>query len=187
MKEENYSVVIIDHDDNLLLERILDKELARTMDAQDCEIIVVVAKGKKESDNLLERLRPRFPELRATFVPDSARRMDSQKIAITLGVKAAQNDRVVLMDTLKQTFSSFECFANRLRHNKLMRHTETGIDFENSDESISLSKGLFLARDCFDENLAFVYGCYEKPARLKHGAWLIRIKYILSKCHLYRS
>jgi hypothetical protein len=185
METENYSVVIIDHDDPQLLERALQRAFLYAEENAQGEVIVVVAKGKKESDSLLERMSPQHPELRVTFVPDSSRRMDGQKIALTLGVKAASYDRVVVIDTLTTDFSPFNIFVNQLRHRRLIRHTLTGIDFENAVESISLSKTLFLQREHFDENLMFVYNCYHQQPLLGKGMWLIRLKYLLAKCHLY--
>jgi len=187
MDNENYSMVIIDHDDTELLEQMLQRLLPQTEQHAGCEVIVVVAKGKKESDNLLERMHPQYPNLKATFVPDSARRMDTHKIAITLGVKAAANKDVAFFDPLYPTFTPFGRFANEQRHRRLVRRTGKGIDFANDEDCIRLNRDLFLERDHFDENLSFVCSCYASPAWFAKGMWLTRLKYLLAKCHLYSA
>lgn len=186
MDNENYSTVIIDHDDTEMLEQMLQQILPQAQQDADGEVIVVVAKGKKESDSLLERLNPHYPKLRTTFVPDSSRRMDGQRIAITLGIKAAANNNVILYDTLYQTFTPFCRFANKQRHNKLMHRTAQGIDFVNEENNIHLDRDLFLQREHFDKNLSFVCDCYATPAWFAKGMWWVRLKYLMAKCHLYR-
>lgn len=178
------SVVIIDHDDPILLSQTLTAVIHDT-DELSAEVIVVVEKGKRKSEDVLERLRPQYPQLRVTFVPDSARRMDNRRIALTLGIKAAANDTVTIYDTFCNEFSPFRVFSNKVRHRRLTKHNGTGIDFGNDSESISLNKQLFLERDHFDNNLTFLCLCYDRPAIVRNGAWLTRLKYLLSKCHLY--
>jgi hypothetical protein len=185
MDNEHYSYVIIDDDNMEVLEKMLEqtKETAQDLSA---DTIVVIANGKKESEEFFERMKPSFPNLRVTFVPDSSRLMDSLHIAITLGIKAAQQQRVYMLHVGCPEFSPFRIFANKLNHRKLERRTNgKGVDFCNTPTSICLDKQRFLERENFDENLQFVYNCYLKPAIFARGMWLIRIKYLLAKCHMY--
>ena len=118
MTNENTSIVIIDHNDAAKLEDAIREHLSAHNDNEQVqdensqnETIIVVDKGKKESEELLERMKPQFPDIHITFVPDSSRRMSDQKIAILLGVRAASNDRIELIDTLYRGFSSFRQFS----------------------------------------------------------------------------
>ena len=125
---DNTSVVIIDLDNDQQLEPMLRRSLEQADEATKREVIVVAGKGRKESEALLERLRPQYPDLRITFVPDSSRRMNRRKIALTLGVKAATHNQIVIFDTLTQHFTPYMQFAQSVMHKKLARRTG-GIDF----------------------------------------------------------
>ena len=183
---KNISLVIIDHDNNQQLERLLNRCLEQTDEDTEKEIIVVANKGRKESEALLERLRPQYPELRITFVPDSSRRMNKRMIALTLGVKAATHDRVMLIDTRCQLFSPYMQFVQRQMHRKLTRRTG-GIDFSTSDEALTFSKQQFLQRDAFEAHLHFLNNCYEPKQGSLRKRMGMRMKYLLAKCHLYRG
>jgi hypothetical protein len=184
MDKENCSIVIISHDDNEILAEMLGEDCAPDLTSQT-EVIVVIEKGKKESEAFMERMKPSHPTLHVTFVPESSRQMDSRQIAITLGVKASQGDSICIKDTLLREFSPFHIFANKVNHLKLRNKNDKGVEFDNDTNSIFLNKHLFLERECFEENLRFICNCFRKPALFCRGMWLIRIKYILAKCHLY--
>ena len=179
-------MVIIDHDNNQQLEGLLRRCLEQTDEDMEKEVIVVADKGRKESEALLERLRPQYPALRITFVPDSSRRMSKRKIALTLGVKAATYDRVMLIDTQCQLFSPYIQFVQRQMHRKLIKRTG-GIDFTTSDEALTFSKQQFLERDSFEAHLRFLNDCYEPKQRSFRRRMGMRTKYLLAKCHLYRG
>lgn len=61
------------------------------------EVIVVVDKDEDGTDDFLKAYGKR-PNLYTTFVPDSSRYMSRRKLAITLGVKAAKNELILLTD-----------------------------------------------------------------------------------------
>ena len=46
----------------------------------------------------LKKLKKEYPHLKTSFVPHDAKYIDSKKIAVILGVKAAQNDILVFTD-----------------------------------------------------------------------------------------
>lgn len=60
------------------------------------EVIVVNADSEEWVDDVVKVLRPQYPTLRTTFVPQQSRNLSRQKLAITLGIKAASHDIVVL-------------------------------------------------------------------------------------------
>lgn len=191
MTNENTSIVIIDHNDAAKLENAIrehlsvhnDNEQVQDENSQN-ETIIVVDKGKKESEELLERMKPQFPDIHITFVPDSSRRMSDQKIAILLGVRAASNDRIELIDTLYRGFSPFRQFSCMQRHRSLSRRGG-GFDFEMNEDALFFSKSKFLKRDAFEKNISFIHSCYEPPSgQFAKRCWM-RVKYVLHKCHLY--
>lgn len=61
------------------------------------EVIVVVDKDEDGTGDFLKAYGKR-PNLYTTFVPDSSRYMSRRKLAITLGVKAAKNELILLTD-----------------------------------------------------------------------------------------
>jgi glycosyltransferase involved in cell wall biosynthesis len=61
------------------------------------EVIVVVDKDEDGTGDFLKAYSKR-PNLYTTFVPDSSRYMSRRKLAITLGVKAAKNELILLTD-----------------------------------------------------------------------------------------
>lgn len=61
------------------------------------EVIVVVDKDEDGTGDFLKGYGKR-PNLYTTFVPDSSRYMSRRKLAITLGVKAAKNELILLTD-----------------------------------------------------------------------------------------
>lgn len=92
---EPLTVLLTPHDNVEQLERNLDAYL--TQDYPDFRVIVVTWKGDHETDNLLKRYA-RNPRLYTTYIPDSSRYMPREKLAVTLGVKAAKTEWVVLAD-----------------------------------------------------------------------------------------
>ena len=61
------------------------------------EVIAVVDKDEDGTGDFLKAYGKR-PNLYTTFVPDSSRYMSRRKLAITLGVKAAKNELILLTD-----------------------------------------------------------------------------------------
>lgn len=62
----------------------------------DFEIIVVNADASESVDDAMTLLQVEYPQLRSTFIPDSTANVSKRKLGITLGVKAAKNDIVVV-------------------------------------------------------------------------------------------
>lgn len=60
------------------------------------EVVVVDEQTESDTADALKRLTAKFPQLRHTFVPPSVRFIGRQKLAITLGIKAAKHEWVVL-------------------------------------------------------------------------------------------
>jgi len=88
------SVVICCRDEAQALEENLPAILAQR-DVR-MEVIVVDDASGDSTVDVLKRLENTYPNLRHTFVPKSARYVSREKLAVTLGVKAAKYDWVVL-------------------------------------------------------------------------------------------
>lgn len=63
------------------------------------EVIVVDDGAYSDTDTLVKRLKHSFPNLYLTFAPDGARVLSRKKLALTLGIKAAKGDIIVVTDS----------------------------------------------------------------------------------------
>ena len=79
-----------------LLRRHLPQLLSQEYEA-GYEVVVVAEKGDSDTEDILNSYAGN-PLLYATYVPDSSRYMSRKKLAITLGVKAAHNEWIVMTD-----------------------------------------------------------------------------------------
>ena len=79
-----------------MLERHLPQFLSQDY-APGFEVVVVAEKGDSDTEDVLNRYAGN-PLLYATYIPDSSRYMSRKKLAITLGVKAAHNEWIVMTD-----------------------------------------------------------------------------------------
>lgn len=62
------------------------------------EVVVADQISEDETPTLLARLRERFPHLRQTFVPASGRHIELRKLALTLGIRAARSEWIVVVN-----------------------------------------------------------------------------------------
>lgn len=88
------SVVVPCYNSAAALEENLPLLLEQTFAAY--EVIVVDEASTDETRDVIKRLSARYPRLRSTFVPATARYVARRKLAITLGVRAARAPWVVL-------------------------------------------------------------------------------------------
>ena len=79
-----------------MLERHLPQFLSQDY-APGFEVVVVAEKGDSDTEDVLNRYAGN-PLLYSTYIPDSSRYMSRKKLAITLGVKAAHNEWIVMTD-----------------------------------------------------------------------------------------
>lgn len=90
------SVLITVHRNAPALEHYLSLCLSQQY-APGFEVIVVAEKGDTEAEDVLKRFGAN-KRLYTTFIPESSRYMSRKKLAITLGVKAAHNEWIVLTE-----------------------------------------------------------------------------------------
>ena len=67
-------------------------------DYPNYEVIVINDRSYDETETVLEQFKKDYPHLKTSFVPHDAKYIDSKKIAVILGVKAAKNDILVFTD-----------------------------------------------------------------------------------------
>jgi glycosyltransferase involved in cell wall biosynthesis len=94
---EPVSIIITAHDESYELEQNLESILKQDY-SPGYEVIVVDTASTDETPEVLKRLKAGNPNLYTTFTPDSSRYMSRKKLAITLGVKAAHHEWVIIMD-----------------------------------------------------------------------------------------
>jgi GT2 family glycosyltransferase len=90
------SVVVIAHNQGSLLEKNL--EAIASQNYKSFEIVVVNDDSDDDTAYVITRIERRFPNVRHTFTPHSARYVSHSKLSITLGVRAARNEYIVLTE-----------------------------------------------------------------------------------------
>ena len=89
-------LVTVQHKQAHMLRRHLPQLLSQDYEA-GYEVVVVGEKSDSDTEDILNSYAGN-PLLYATYVPDSSRYMSRKKLAITLGVKAAHNEWIVMTD-----------------------------------------------------------------------------------------
>ncbi len=90
------SVVICARDEEENLRKFLPFILEQ--DYPDYEVIVINDASFDNTDDYLSLMMKSYPNLRTTFVPDGTTNLSTKKLGITLGIKAAKNDLILLTD-----------------------------------------------------------------------------------------
>jgi hypothetical protein len=91
------SVLITAHDNLPELERNLPMFLKQQYDA-DYQVIVVCQSTDGETIDFLKRTAAENPRLYYTYIPESSRYMSRKKLQITLGVKAAKHEWILMTE-----------------------------------------------------------------------------------------
>lgn len=92
-----------------------------TQNYSDFEVIVVNDGSTDETRDIVTRLESEYDNLYQTYVPDEARSLSRKKLALTVGIKAAKYDIVILTNANCSPMSK-----NWLSH--MMRNFVDGID-----------------------------------------------------------
>ena len=96
-RQQPISVLITAHDNLPELERNLPMFL-RQKYAADYQVIVVCQSTDEETQDYLKRIAAENEHLYYTFIPESSRYMSRKKLQITLGVKAAKYEWIILTE-----------------------------------------------------------------------------------------
>lgn len=90
------TVLLTTHDNAPELKRNLTSIL--TQDYPDFQVVIVGEQCETETEDLLKRFSAEYPNLYYTLVPESSRYMSKKKLQITLGVKAAKSEWIILTE-----------------------------------------------------------------------------------------
>lgn len=182
------SVVIVASNNADELKRNLPGFLSQDYPA-GYEIIVAVEKDEDGTENVLKQYGS-HPNLYSTFVPDSSRYMSIRKLAVTLGVKAAKNEWVLLTDATCRPASShwisrmsqhcgedadmvlgygnyvaeagsFKTFYRFHREYSLLYEALQGKAYGTEGKNLMFRKSMFMAGNGFQGNLKYLRGEYD--------------------------
>lgn len=92
----NVSIIVTLEEQQAQLRSLLPHLLSQRY-AGEYEVIVVDKKHDKDLEEWLEEIEVHHPNLCHTFCPASARGIDSQRLALTLGAKAANYEWLVIL------------------------------------------------------------------------------------------
>lgn len=181
------SIIFTPNNDAESLSRNL--ELYLNQNHCDFQVIVVAPKGDTETEDILKS-HSSNPRLYTTFIPSSSKYMSRKKLAITLGVKAAKNEWVMIADiscmpqsdkwlstlachcretnNLVVGYTKFEDDApsfwkfERLQTTLyLIREYQKGMPYGCNSNALLFRKSDFIEQDGFRGNLKFIRGEYD--------------------------
>lgn len=191
------SIVLTPHENARDLEETLPLYLSLDYEP-GYEVIVVAWKGDTETEDVLKRYAG-SPHLYVTFVPDSSRYMSRKKLAITLGVKAAKNEWIMLTEAecrpqstkwlrtmarncddstdmvvgysryVDET-SAYRRFEHLLSELYLMREMIKGRPYRTGSKNFLFRKSMFMAQDGYRGNLKYLRGEYDFMVNKYAGA-----------------
>ncbi len=182
------SVIVIAHGNAKELDDHLSLFLTQDY-APGYEVIVVTSKTDTEAEDVLKQYSNN-PHLYTTFTPDSSRYMSRRKLAITLGVKAAKNEWVILTDAYCRpssdnwlTMMAAKCEGStnlvlgytrydeetgaycRFEHLSdtfyILREAQQGTAYRAAGKNIAFRKSEFMERNGYQGNLKYIYGEYD--------------------------
>lgn len=188
------SIIIASHDDAMQLEKHLPAILLQDYPVQ-YEVIVVIEKGVHDVEEVLKRFQYSHgyqegnARLYVTYIPETSRYMSRRKLAITLGVKAAKNEWLLLIDSdcepassrwlssmarncedgkslvlgyasYKDDSSSFKCY-DRFYHFCYLLRECYGQAYRTNCPNLMFRKSLFMKQDGYLGNLNLVRGEYD--------------------------
>lgn len=94
--KQGISVVIVEHDSAYRLSQVLPSFLSQDYEG-DYQVIVVIDQNDSESEDVLKRHSDN-PHLYYTMLPVTSRYLSRKKLGITIGMRAAKYDWVVVTD-----------------------------------------------------------------------------------------
>lgn len=194
-KAPRLTVVITPHDEADRLERNLPL-LLRQKYAAGFQVIVVIDESAHETEDLLKRLQAQVNEnpgdgsLYYSYIPDSSRYLSRKKLAITVGVKAATSEWVLLTEASARPSSdlwlatmakcctdnnrmvigygnysgqtsSFKRFERLYAAYYLMREDAKGKGYRTLSHNLMFRKSDFMENDGFLGNLNLIRGEYD--------------------------
>ncbi len=189
------SLILTPHDEAQKLERHLPTLLHQYYPA-GYQVIVVAEQGDHETEDTLKRIahayeqQPAHARLYVTHIPSSSRYMSRKKLAVTLGVKAAEAEWVMLTEAYSEpasdrwlltmaahctddknlvvgygnytdTTSAFKRFERLHDAYYLMREASRGTAFRVNSSNLMFRKSEFMDNDGYLGNLNLIRGEYD--------------------------
>ena len=183
------SIILAVHDNARELESHLPVMLAQDYPA-GYEVIVVVDKGEDDTDDVLTRLCNEHSNLYVTFVPDSSRYMSKRKLAVTLGVKAAKNEWIMMTEAsceptsdqwlkamaancsdhfdmvigyinYSQESADYLRFERLLTQRYLLSTAQKRTAYRSEPGNLMFRKSLFMQERGYEGNLKYIRGEYD--------------------------
>lgn len=182
------TVLLTVHDQANELEMHLSSFLSQEFD-NDFQVVVVAEQGDSETEDVLKRYE-NDSRLYATFIPSSSRYMSKKKLAVTLGVKAAKHEWIIMTDAgctpaspywlrrmskacnennkLVLGYSNYTAETADFRRLEqlytelyLMRMEENGIAYRTNSANLAFRKSVFLQGEGYRGNLHLLRGEYD--------------------------
>lgn len=184
----NISVILTPHDNAAELNRNLPLFLNQDYPGE-FKVIVVAWKSDSDDEDVLKRFSS-DPHLYTTYIPDSSRYMSRKKLAITIGVKAAKTEWIVMSDITScpdsdqwlrgiashcsdgnnlvigytrydEETSDYRRFERLQTDFYLMRETLKGKAYRCNSSCLAFRKSEFIKNEGFRGNLKYLRGEYD--------------------------
>ena len=186
---EPVTILITAHDNLPELERNLPMFLNQQY-AADYQVIVVSQSTDVDTIDFLKRTAAQNPHLYYTYIPESSRYMSRKKLQITLGVKAAKYEWIILTEptcrpesnqwlaAMAQQFSTsthlvlgyvaFDDETKRIRRFEsirrafyLLRRAQHSYGYRTHMPNVAFRKSDFMREQGYQGNLEYVRGEYD--------------------------
>jgi glycosyltransferase involved in cell wall biosynthesis len=183
------SIIMAVHDNAQELERNLPAFLTQDY-APGYEIIIVDESSTDETEDVLKRFKHQHNNLYTTFIPESSHYLSRRKLALTLGVKAAHNEWIIITDAdckpngsnwlqamsrhcndshdlvlgftpFEQSSKPFYQFERLLTSCYCMRKAQRGMAYRYDGHNLAMRKSVFMSNNGFLKNLKFLRGEYD--------------------------
>ena len=183
------SILITAHDNLAELERNLPMFL-RQQYAADYQVIVVCQSTDGETLDFLKRTAAENPHLYYTYIPESSRYMSRKKLQITLGVKAAKHEWIILTEpncrpsndkwlqtmasqcqdpnhlvlgyvALDEETKSVRRFDSIRKAYYVLRRAQQTYGYRSHMPNVAFRKSDFMKEQGYQGNLEYVHGEYD--------------------------
>lgn len=184
-----FSIVITAHDNANELERNLPTILSQIYEP-GYEVIVVDESSTDNTEDVLKLMKKRFTNLYTTFIPESSHYLSRKKLALTIGIKAAKNEWIILTDAdcrpqsenwlkaisgyctedkdmvigytnYRHEAKCFYRFERMLISCYLLHTANANMPYRYNGNNLALRKSVFMAHNGFLKNLKFLRGEYD--------------------------
>ena len=150
------TILLTTHKNAIQLENNIESYLHQDYPA-NYEVVVVAEKGDSETEDVLKR-HASNERLYYTFIPESSRYMSRKKLAVTLGIKAAHHDWILMSEPecAPTSESWLKEFATGCKegHNLVMGYCKFNEETPSSYRFSRLQTSLYLMRKAL-RNTAF--------------------------------